>query len=157
MGRAVAILASVGLLLMLGTVLRPGDLMGSAPRTADWRAAAADVRVVDGETLRLGDRVLRLYGVEAPARGQACGGVPDCGGKAAEELARLVRDRAIECRIHGQDRFGRAFGVCRAGGVEVNGSLVAAGWASADVVALPALASLEQTARAAGRGMWAAR
>ncbi len=157
MARLVALLASAGVLVMLVTVLRPGALMGSAPRTPDWRASAAEVRVVDGETLRLGDRVLRLYGVEAPARGQACGAVPDCGGMAAAELARLVRDRTVECRIQGQDRFGRAFGICRAGGVEVNGSLVTAGWAIADAAAMPALAPLEQTARAAQRGMWAAR
>lgn len=157
MGRFVAVAASAGVLLMLVTVLRPGELMGSAPRPPDWRALPADVRVVDGGTLRMGDGVLRLYGVEAPARGQACGPVLDCGGMAAQELARLVRDRVVECRIQGQDRFGRAFGVCRAGGVEVNGSLVAAGWASADAVAMPALAPLEQTARAAQRGMWAVR
>lgn len=150
-------MASAGVLLVLVTVLRPGALMGSAPRTPDWLALPAEVRVVDGETLRLGDRVLRLYGVDAPTRGQACGPVADCGGMAAAELARLVRDRSVECRIQGQDRFGRAFGICRAGGVEVNGSLVAAGWASADPVAMPALAPLEQTARAAQRGMWAAR
>ena len=156
-GRLVTVLASASVLLTLVIVLRPGALMGSAPGTPDWRALPAEVRVVDGETLRLGDRVLRLYGVEAPARGQACGAVADCGGMAAAELARLVRDRAVECRIQGQDRLGRAFGICRAGGVEVNGSLVAAGWASADALALPALAPLEQAARAAQRGMWAAR
>lgn len=155
MGRLVALLASAGVLLMLVTVLRPGALLGSAPRTPDWGALPAEVRVVDGETLRLGDRVLRLYGLEAPARGQACGAVADCGGMAAAELARLVRDRSVECRIQGQDRMGRALGTCRAGGVEINGSLVMAGWARADAALQPALVPLEQTARAAGRGMWA--
>ena len=154
MSRIVAVLASVGVLLVLLTVLRPGELMGSAPQTPDWRALPTEVRVVDGGTLRLGDRVLRLYGIEVPARGQACGVVVDCGGMAAAELARLVRDRALECRIQGQDRFGRAFGICRAGGVEVNASLVAAGWAEADAVAMPALAPLEAAARSGRRGMW---
>ncbi len=155
MGRAVALLASLGVVAVLTTVLRPGDLMGSAPRTPDWRALPIEVRVVDGETLRLGDRVLRLYGLDAPARGQACGAVSDCGGMAANELARLVRDRTVECRIQGQDRFGRAFGICRAGGVEVNASLVAAGWATADAVAMPALAGIEAQARRERRGIWA--
>lgn len=157
MGRFVAVLASLGVLAMLVTVLRPGALMGSAPRTPDWGALPADVRVVDGETLRLGERVLRLWGVEAPGRGQACGAVADCGGMAAAELARLVQNRAVECRIQGQDRFGRALGICRAGGLELNASLVSAGWAEADAVAMPALAPLERAARAAGRGMWAGR
>ncbi len=155
MGRAFALLASLGMVAVLMAVLRPGDLLGSAPRIQDWRALPAEVRVVDGETLRLGDRVLRLYGLDAPARGQACGTVSDCGGMAANELARLVRDRALECRIQGQDRFGRAFGICRAGGVEVNASLVASGWAAADPVAMPALASIEAHAKQDRRGMWA--
>jgi endonuclease YncB( thermonuclease family) len=155
MGRAFALLASLGMLAVLTAVLRPGNLLGSAPRTQDWRALPAEVRVLDGETLRLGDRVLRLYGVGAPARGQACGVVTDCGGMAANELARLVRDRAVECKIQGQDRFGRALGTCRAGGVELNASLVAAGWASADEVTMPALVPIEATARQARRGMWA--
>lgn len=155
MGRAFALLASLGMVAVLTAVLRPGNLLGSAPRTQDWRALPIDVRVVDGETLRLGERVLRLYGVAAPARGQACGSVTDCGGMAASELARLVRDRALECRIQGQDRFGRALGTCRAGGVEVNASLVAAGWATADEQTMPSLIPIEAAARAAHRGMWA--
>ncbi len=155
MGRALALFASLGMVGVLTAVLRPASLLGSAPRTQDWRALPVEVLVVDGETLRLGDRVLRLYGVGAPARGQACGAVADCGGMAARELALLVRDRAVECRIQGQDRFGRALGVCRAGGVELNASLVAAGWASADEQTMPSLVPIEASARAASRGMWA--
>jgi len=155
MGRAFALLASGGLLLVMTAILRPGDLMGSAPRTADWNSGARDVRVVDGETLHLGDRVLRLYGVDAPARGEACIGRVDCGGMAAAELAGLVRDRALECQIHGRDSFGRGLGICRAGGIEVNASMVASGWARAEASAVPSLAPLEAIARLARRGMWA--
>lgn len=155
MGRVFALVASGGLLLVLTAILRPGDLLGSAPRTADWNSGAREVRVVDGETLHLGDRVLRLYGVDAPARGEACAGLADCGGMAAAELASLVRDRALECQIHGRDNFGRGLGICRAGGIEVNASMVASGWARAESGAVPSLVPLETTARIAKRGMWA--
>jgi endonuclease YncB( thermonuclease family) len=145
-----------GFLIALGL---PSDLMGSAPRNQEWRSPAAEVLVVDGDTLRLGDRTLRLYGVDAPERGQRCtdaqGQLYDCGTQAAAALARLVNERNLECRLHGRDRFGRALGVCRAGGVEVNTSLVAAGWALADGASLPALVPIEATARQQQRGLWA--
>jgi endonuclease YncB( thermonuclease family) len=156
-GRAFATLGSIGVLVALAAVLTPGDLMGSAPRNQEWRAAAADVAVLDGETLRLGERIIRLHGVSAPARGEACGPVADCGRAAAAELARLVRDRALECRIYGRDGFGRGLGVCRAGGVDVNAALVGAGWARVEGSGQPALASLEAAARGDARGMWATR
>ncbi len=149
---AVAGIALVGAVVIATAV--PGDLFGSAPRNQSWQAAAEDVRVVDGDTLRLGDRMLRLYAVDAPERGQACPQARDCGAAAAEALARLVNGRDVECRLQGRDRLGRALGVCRANGVELNASLVASGWAVADATAMPALGPLEATAREAGRGLW---
>jgi len=144
--------------LVLGFGL-PAELMGSAPRNPEWRAPAADVRVLDGDTLRLGDRTLRLYGLEAPERGQQCvnaeGTTYDCGGAAAAALAQLIAERGVACRLHGRDRFGRALGVCQAEGVELNASLVAAGWALADPARQPALVPLEAAARARESGLWA--
>lgn len=143
----------------------PGDLLGSAPEEQSWRAPAAEVRVLDGDTLRLGDRVLRLHALEVPERGRAIcrgagGGPQDCAAAAADLLARLVAERDVECRLRGRDRHGRALGICRAvgggDGVELNASLVAAGWALADSAALPALGPAEAAARQGGRGLWAA-
>jgi hypothetical protein len=68
-GAALAVLGGVGVVAILAVVL-PANLFGSANRGQSWRAAAAEVRVVDGETLRLGDRVLRLAGLSAPERGR---------------------------------------------------------------------------------------
>jgi len=139
----------------LATAL-PVDLFGGGPREVVVRAQAAEVRVLDGETLRLGTHLLRLAAIAAPERGRVCrdssGQSYDCGAAAAEALARLVAGRGVECRIQGQDRLGRDLGLCRAAGVELNASLVAEGWALADA---GALAPLEATARQSGRGLWA--
>ncbi|WBV42111.1 thermonuclease family protein [Pseudoroseomonas cervicalis] len=136
----------------------PANLFGSAPREQDWNAAATQVRVVDGDTLRLGERTLRLAGLVSPPRGQTCStahGVGfDCGGAAAQALAQLVQNRDLNCRVQGRDRFGRALGVCQAGGMETNAALVASGWALAEGGALQAE---EQAARGAGRGLWSHR
>ncbi|WP_426957099.1 thermonuclease family protein [Muricoccus radiodurans] len=140
-----------------GGIGLPPQLLGNSPQEQEWTAVAAEVRVVDGETLRLADRVVRLRGLEAPARGEACldsaGRSFDCGGGAAEALARLVAGRDLSCRVRGRDRFGRALGQCEAGGVALNGALVSAGWALGREGNLP---TLEASAQAGGRGLWTA-
>lgn len=137
----------------------PSDLFSAAPREQTRLAVAAEVRVVDGETLALGAEVMRLAGVRAPARGQACrdatGRSFDCGAAAAEALVRLVGGRAVECRVQGRDPQGRPLGLCRAGGAELNASLVAEGWGLATGGA-GALQPLEAAARDGRRGLWAA-
>ncbi|MCR0980602.1 thermonuclease family protein [Roseomonas populi] len=140
----------------------PTQLFGNSPREQEWAAAPADVRVVDGDTLRLSDRIVRLRGLEAPARGQACrdaaGREFDCGAGSAEALSRLLGGRGVSCRVRGRDRFGRGLGQCStlggtdAAGVELNGALVSAGWALAED---EGLAGMEGAARASGRGLWA--
>lgn len=149
-GTAILALGLIGLGL-------PANLFGSAPREQDWSAEAALVRVVDGDTLRLGDHTLRLAGLLSPQRGQTCttaSGVGfDCGAAAAEALARLIQGRDVTCRVQGHDRFGRALATCRAGELNTNAALVEAGWALAGEEA-PALARAEATAREAKRGLW---
>ena len=154
----VVALAVVLLGALLSGIGLPPDLMGSAPRQQDWSALAAEVRVVDGDTLRLGDRTLRLARIDAPERGQSCtdaeGRWFDCGAAAAEALSRLVNGRSVVCLVSGRDRFGRGLGVCTAGGAELNAGLVAAGWALAAREA-PELEAVEAAARRAARGLWA--
>jgi endonuclease YncB( thermonuclease family) len=149
------VVVMAGLLSGIGL---PPDLMGSAPREQDWSALAAEVRVVDGETLRLGDRTVRLAGVEAPERGQNCADANgrwfDCGAAAAEALSRLVNGRSVVCLVAGRDRFGRGLGLCSAGGAELNAGLVTTGWALAGADDADLLAK-EAEARRAARGLWA--
>ncbi|WP_376092652.1 thermonuclease family protein [Roseomonas sp. CCTCC AB2023176] len=144
----VAFLAGIG-----GT----GSLMGGSPEDQEWTAPASAVRVVDGETLRVGDRVVRLRGVEAPDRGESCrdaaGRSLDCGAGAAEALARLIAGHDVTCRMGGRDRMGRGLGRCMAATVNVNAALVSGGWALASD---PDLSSQQGAARAAGSGFWAA-
>ena len=135
----------------------PADLFGSAPPEENWAAEAVAVRVVDGDTLRLGERTLRLAGLRSPERGQTCttahGVGFDCGAAATGALARLLRGLDLICRVQGRDAFGRALGRCQAGGMDANAALVGAGWALAAPDS-PALEEAEAAARAAQRGLW---
>ncbi len=122
-------------------------------------ADAAQVAVVDGDTLRLRDTVIRLLGVAAPARGTGCSqasGAPvDCGGRASVILAGLVSHGPTECRLDGRDASGRPLGLCRSGGVEINRAVVESGWATAEPDQ-PALDVAEHAAQVQRRGLWAA-
>lgn len=154
-GAALLLSAAIATPLVLAVAL-PSNLFGSAPTDRQWRAEASEIRIVDGETLGLGERVIRLAGIAAPARGEACrgrsGDAFDCGGAATAALTRLVTGRPVSCRIVGQDSFGRGLGECEAGGTDLGRSLVGGGFA---VATAAELRGPEAAARDGGRGLWA--
>lgn len=91
----------------------------AAPAVEELTASPAQVSVVDGGTLRIGDRVVLLRGVDPPRRDTQCG-AQDCAAAAARALADLVRDTSVTCRLAGQDALDRPYGVCFAKGTELN-------------------------------------
>lgn len=129
------------------------NLFQQAPPPETIYASADQVSVIDGETLRLGLTVVGLDDVSAPLRGEACAAGPDCGSRATDALASLVRDRPVECRLGTRDRLRRVLARCDAAGNDINRDMVATGWARA---ASPALADAERQARAHNRGIWVA-
>jgi len=135
---------------------RPAEAPPAQPRVERMVADVARVAVVDGNTLRLADRVVRLDGVVSPERGETCqnrdGLSFDCGVAAANALAALLRQGTVDCTPVGTDRMGRARATCSAGGAQLNHAVVAQGWARAGD---DTLASAEETARAQQRGLWA--
>jgi len=150
LGIACAVIAA----LFLGFGL-PSNLFGSAPADRPITAEPTQIRVFDGETLGLGDRIIRLSGIAAPARGEACGGDAsraDCGAAAAAALARLIHGQNITCRIEGHDGFRRGLGRCTADGRDVNAAMVESGYALASV---SVLRPLEVAARDGRQGLWA--
>jgi endonuclease YncB( thermonuclease family) len=119
-------------------------------------APSAQVAVLDGETLRVQQTVVRLDGIAAPPRGHQCqrpdGSAFDCGAASAEALAALVRDRKVACELKGEDHMEHPLGICQADGQNLNQAQVASGWARAGQASL---GSEEESARAQRRGLWA--
>ncbi len=135
----------------------PTDLFGRVPPLDGTITVAPEqVAVVDGETLRLHDTVIRLQGLAAPPRGLSCrgsdGSLSDCGADAATALASLVRGHRVACRLNGRDPSGLAQGRCEAAGTDLNLELVAAGWARA--LDTSGMGQAESAARDAHRGLW---
>jgi endonuclease YncB( thermonuclease family) len=115
---------------------------------------AGQARVVDGDTLALDGRRIRLRGIDAFERDQTClraGSDYACGAEATRALGSLVASASVECTGRTVDRYGRLLAVCIAVGRDLNAAMVQAGWA----VSYGAYAAEEQAARAARRGGWA--
>jgi endonuclease YncB( thermonuclease family) len=156
-GAALLISAAVATPLLIALGL-PSNLFGSGPANWQWHADATDIRIVDGETLALGERVVRLSGMAAPMRGETCrranGETFDCGSASAAALMRSIGGRPVTCRITGRDAFGRGVGQCEANGADLARSLVGGGYAIGTV---SAMRTTEAAARRADRGLWANR
>ncbi|MBK5957413.1 hypothetical protein CCR97_04210 [Rhodoplanes elegans] len=122
-------------------------------------AAAGEVVVIDGDTLTLGDAVVRLAGIDAPEMRQTCASASGrpyaCGLEARRALVDLVQGRDVTCTITGRDRYGRQLGVCRTSVGELNAAMVRAGWA-VDYTRYShgRWARDEAAARDAKRGLW---
>jgi endonuclease YncB( thermonuclease family) len=108
----------------------PADLFGRVPVLSGRVAADAnEIAVIDGQTLRLRDGVLRLQGVVAPPRGQTCQdaalGAYDCGAAASSRLAALIRGQQVVCTLQGRDEAGLPQARCAAGEIDLNGAMSA--------------------------------
>ena len=111
-------------------------------------------RVIDGDTVEIAGRTIRLAGLDAPEIGQTCRSGADsypCGERARDALRRMADGADLVCRVEGRDRYGRNLGACEAGGQDVGARLVSAGLA----VAYGAYEREEATARARSVGLWA--
>jgi endonuclease YncB( thermonuclease family) len=111
--------------------------------------------VIDGDTIEIEGRRLRLMGIDAPEGSQTCerqSRTYDCGSEATRALTQIINGQSVRCEGSRQDRYGRALVICMVGRTDVGREMVYQGWAVAEFAAL--YDSEEASARAARRGMW---
>ena len=138
---------------MAGAVIAATAFVVARVQRYAGETISGPVRVVDGDTLALGSRRLRLIGIDAPELRQSCSrNTADypCGQEAAAHLRDLVKDQ-LECRTEGSDRYRRALVRCRSDGIDINMAMVRSGHA----VAYGDYQMAEAEARAKGAGLWA--
>ena len=159
--RALTLTLLAGALVVSGGTwfgMQPTEAPASTAPPGHLEADAAQIRVVDSNTLILGDRTVQLAGVKTAERGAICaaanGARFDCGAAAANALARMIRDASIDCALNGSGQGGRPLAVCIAGGRDINLTMIASGWARAEP-GMEALGDAERRARADRRGLWA--
>lgn len=94
---------------------------------------AGQVRPTDGDSLRMGDKRIRLFGIDAPESAQRCelnGEEWACGRASRKALERMTKGKIIVCKVMDMDRD-RYVSICEADGIEINAQMVRRGWAVA--------------------------
>ena len=137
----ITIMAAVIALLVLILVLRdasadtPAQVMGPA-------------RVVDGDTIRIGEHRIRLFGINAP----------EIGSEAGEQASRLMQtlsaNKSVVCNVVDTDRWQRLVAQCYVGGSDLGAAMVALGWAVNHDSYTSIYESYELWARTQCHGMW---
>jgi endonuclease YncB( thermonuclease family) len=122
---------------------------------------AAELVIVDGDTLKVDGTTFRLDGVDAPEKDQTCldekGAAWTCGIDASNRLAELTAKHAVQCQDRGPDTVysTRRIGICLADGVSLNRTLVREGWAlNFEPYAKGRFEQDEADARDNRRGLW---
>ncbi|MDB5369003.1 MAG: nuclease [Roseomonas sp.] len=186
----VAVIAAVAALLGAGQITDAGlerlaraawQAIGSlneperpAARRASPRAAHSDgtplaghARIIDGDTLDIGETRIRMRGIDALEHDQRCSRPGDsdyeCGKLARDALVVLIRGAAVTCVPDGSETYGRVVATCsvpKAGGgvVDLNAAMVRSGLAF-DCARFSGrlYADEESAAKRAKSGAWAGR
>jgi endonuclease YncB( thermonuclease family) len=125
-------------------------------------AFAADIsgvpRIVDGDTVEIGQVKIRLSGIDAPETDQVCldgnGEKWACGIVARDQLIRHSNGQPWECTTTGNDQYGRSLANCFIEGEDVSKWMVRSGWALSFVRYSHAYDADEVVARDAHAGLW---
>jgi endonuclease YncB( thermonuclease family) len=152
-----SLVLALGALAVLGVSAVVFTADGDAKDPVARFAGAA--RVVDGDSLEMAGRRVRLYGIDAPEAVQTCkdgaGAEWRCGEAAREALSGLLDGHVARCESRGTDRYGRTLATCAVAGTPDLGAwMVAAGWAVAYDGRQRVYLAEESLARAAKRGLW---
>lgn len=141
--------------LKLLAVIAP-FFVGSTPASAQPTFTGI-ARNIDGDSLYVGEKEVRLFGIDAPEWGQVCnrGGQPwNCGSDAADHLAQLVNGKPVSCAAVDTDEHGRTVARCSVSGSDVNRTMVSDGYAVAYRHYSTDYVSAEAGAKAQRLGLW---
>lgn len=106
-------------------------------------------RVIDGDTIRIGDTRIRLAGIDAPE-------LDTREGKLARLfLVRALGNQEVRCRDTGERTYKRIVATCSIGTIDLGEFIVREGWARDwPKFSRGRYAEAEAEAQAAGRGIW---
>ena len=126
-----------------------------------WAVASAEyVKVVDGDSLEIGGRRIRLLEIDAPEYKQYCFDSGhkkyDCGKESRRYLDDLLKKRAykVQCKKLDADRYDRELSECFAEDININLAMIEAGWAVTYRTNNPLYLEAEKQAKASKKGVW---
>ncbi|MBM09102.1 MAG: nuclease [Magnetovibrio sp.] len=116
-------------------------------------------KVIDGDSLVINGKSIRLHGIDAPEGVQWCRDSSDigyrCGVMATAWMINAISSRQVKCNWVEMDRYKRLLGTCFAGALNLNAGSVQAGWSVAYRRFSTKYVTHEDAARSAKQGLWA--
>jgi endonuclease YncB( thermonuclease family) len=100
-------------------------------------------KVVDGDTIKINSKKIRLYGIDAPEKKQKCkktyltisfmSFTKDymCGEVSTQKLIKKINNQKLNCNIIDVDRYKRLIGECFKRNINLNSWMVSNGYAVA--------------------------
>ena len=123
-------------------------------------------RIVDGDTIHIGEYKIRLEGIDAPEMKQTCklqylklsflsfNKTYYCGVKSKEKLSKKINNKKINCKISSRDRYKRYIATCYKNKTNLNKWMVRNGHAVAYLRYSKKYYRDENYAKKKGLGLW---
>ena len=112
-------------------------------RSEEIKEITGYAKVIDGDTIRINSKKIRLHGIDAPEKKQSCkkpyltivffsfSNNYLCGQVSTNKLIKKINNQIIKCKIKNVDRYNRLIGECYKKNKNLNAWLVSNGYAVA--------------------------
>ena len=135
------------------------DQTSSVKQEANLPFLQEEMTVTDGDTIRIGERRIRLWGIDAPELHQKCFKDKQevaCGKDARLALVEILGSGALNCEIVDIDRYKREVSRCMVGNKDIAEWMVRIGWAfDYTEYSKGFYKELEEKSKAEKQGIWA--
>ena len=91
-------------------------------------------KIIDGDTIHIGNNKIRLHGIDAPEINQTCttnNNKWNCGLESKKNLEDYILIKEVYCEIIDKDKYNRLIGICFVNNNNMNQYMVRNGWAIA--------------------------
>jgi len=100
-------------------------------------------KVIDGDTIKINSKSIRLFGIDAPEKKQKCKKFflnisflsfqkeYKCGEVSTERLKKIIQNKIIKCISNSKDRYKRYLAICYLNKLDLNKWMVKNGYAIA--------------------------
>ena len=137
------------------------------PKSFSFEYIEGKPEVIDGDTIKINNHKIRLYGIDAPENNQICS-KPwlslnvitfnkdyECGLKTTSLLKKFVKNEIIVCKKKSVDRYNRVVAICFKKRRDINSWLVRNGLAVAYTKYSKKYIINENDAKKEKKGLWA--
>lgn len=89
------------------------------------------IKIIDGDSLEIGDKRIRLTGIDAPEYIQYCKDEHHnkypCGKDSALFLKNMINNQPITCKVHKKDQYERYLCTCYVNNIDLNAEMIKSG------------------------------